>query len=337
MLNIEKKVKVVLGCKPNEIPESVLTSHEPLILKGLVADWPIVKAGLKSNAEASHYIRQFYQGEPVVAFLGDAEQGGRFFYDEKLTGFNFDSVNTKLDYALDQLHENRDNLNPPAIYIGSTMVDAYLPGFRKENDLALNEHKPFVSIWISNKCRIAAHWDGPSNIACSVVGHRRFTVFPPNQIDNLYVGPFDKTPAGQSISLVDFYNPDFDKYPKFSEALKFAQVADLEAGDALFLPSMWWHHVESLGTFNVLVNYWMRDLPAYYGAAVDVLKHALLSLKGLPDEQKKVWQHMFNYYIFEYDKKNFEHIPEAALGSLGDISDDDARRIRSLLLSKLNR
>lgn len=337
MLNIEKKVKVVLGCKPNEIPESVLASHEPLILKGLVAEWPIVKAGQQSDEEASQYIRQFYKGEPVVAFLGDASQGGRFFYNEDLTGFNFDSVSTKLDYALDQFYENRNNLNPPTIYIGSTMVDAYLPGFRKENDLALNRLNPFVSIWISNKCRIAAHWDGPSNIACSVVGHRRFTVFPPSQIDNLYVGPFDKTPAGQSISLIDFYNPDFQKYPKFRQALEFAQVADLEPGDALFLPSMWWHHVESLEKFNVLVNYWIRDLPAYYGAAVDVLKHALLSLKGLPEEQKKIWQHMFNYYIFEYDKKNFEHIPDAALGSLGDITDDDARRIRSMLLSKLNR
>ncbi len=337
MLNIEKKVRVVTGCKPDCIPESVLTSTEPVILKGLVSGWPIVQAGLKSDEEASQYVRQFYQGETVIAFLGDASHGGRIFYDESLTGFNFQSVHTKLDFALDQFHEHRDNINAPTIYIGSTVLDAYLPGFRQENDLALSQFKPLASIWISNQCRIAAHWDGPNNIACSVVGHRRFTLFPPDQLANLYVGPLDKTPAGQSISLVDFYNPDFDKYPKFREALVHAQVADLEPGDALFLPGMWWHHVESLGKFNVLVNYWMRELPAYYGAALDVLNHAILSIRGLPAEQKKAWKQLFNHYVFECDDKNFEHIPEAARGVLGEMTDDTARKIRALLLSKLNR
>ncbi len=337
MLSIEKKVKVIEGCKPDQIPEHILTSQEPIILKGLVAQWPVVKAGLMSDTQARQYIAQFYQGQSVAAFLGDPANGGRIFYNEGYTGYNYQTVSTKLDFALDQFAAHSDNQNPPTIYIGSTTIDTYLPGFRAENDLALDQLKPLVSIWLSNKCRIAAHWDSPTNIACSVIGHRRFTLFPPEQLENLYVGPLDKTPAGQAISSVDFYAPDFEQFPKFREALLHAQVADLEPGDALLLPSMWWHHVESLSSFNVLVNYWMRDLPAYFGAGMNALEHAILSIRGLPESQREVWKNLFNHYVFDYEKENFQHIPAAALGSLGDITDDEARKIRASLLSKLNR
>lgn len=98
-------------------------------------------------------------------------------------------------------------------------------------------------------------------------------------MENLYPGPLDFNPAGQQISLVDFANPDFEKFPRFRKAMAAGQVANLEPGDALFIPSMWWHHMEGLGTFNVLVNYWWRNVPKFMGPAMNVLKHAMLSIR----------------------------------------------------------
>lgn len=337
MIDIKKSVKVIEGCSPGQIPDEVFASAEPLILKGLASSWPIVKAGLESNGDAEKYLLQYYQGQEVLAFLGKPENNGRIFYDEKLTGFNYDTVSTKLDFALKQLALHSNNPNSPSIYIGSTNVNSYLPGFRAENDLGLDQYNPLVSIWLSNKCRIAAHWDSPLNIACSVVGHRRFTLFPFDQMENLYVGPLDKTPAGQAISLVDFYNPDFDRFPKFKEALQHAQVADLEPGDGIFIPSMWWHHVESLGSLNILVNYWFNDIPAFYGKGVNALFHAVLSIRDLPPEQRKAWKLMFDHYVFDYDKENFRHIPEQAQGATGELTDENARKIRARLQNQLNR
>ncbi len=337
MINIDKKVKVIEGCTPDKIPDEVFSSSEPLILKGLASAWPIVQAGLTSHEDVEKYLLKFYQGQSVAAFLGKPDINGRIFYDESFSGFNYDSVSTKLDFALKQLALHVGNPASPTIYIGSTSVDQYLPGFRAENDLALDGYQPLVSIWISNKCRIAAHWDAPLNIACSVVGHRRFTLFPFDQMENLYAGPLDKTPAGQAISLVDFYNPDFEAFPKFKEALKHAQVADLEPGDGLFIPSMWWHHVESLSSLNILVNYWFNGSPAFYGKPVNALFNAVLSIRDLPVEQREAWKMIFDHYIFDYKKENFAHIPEQAQGMTGDLTDDNARKIRARLLNQLNR
>ncbi len=337
MITVSKSVKVVQGCTPEKIPDEVYASAEPLILKGLASSWPIVKAGLNSQADAEKYLLQFYKGQEVTAFLGKPENNGRIFYDETLSGFNYDSVSTKLDFALKQLALHANNPNAPSIYIGSTSVDTYLPGFRAENDLNLQQHNPLISIWLSNKCRIAAHWDSPLNIACSVVGHRRFTLFPFEQMENLYIGPLDKTPAGQAISLVDFYNPDFEKFPKFKEAIEYAQVADLEPGDVIFIPSMWWHHVESLDSLNVLVNYWFDGPPIFYGKGVNALFHSVLSIRDLPPEQRKAWKQMFDYYVFDYQKENFQHIPEQAQGAIGELTDENARRIRARLLNQLNK
>jgi hypothetical protein len=337
MIEIKNTVKVIEGCSPENIPDEVLASTEPLILKGLASSWPIVKAGLESDAKAAAYLQQYYQGQEVLAFLGKPENNGRVFYNEDLSGFNYNTVRTKLDFALEQLALHSDNPQPPTIYIGSTSVDNYLPGFRADNDLVLAQHNPLVSIWLSNKCRIAAHWDSPLNIACSVVGHRRFTLFPFEQMENLYVGPLDNTPAGQAISLVDFYNPDFVLYPKFKEALQHAQVADLEPGDGLFIPSMWWHHVESLSAFNVLVNYWFKRLPVFMGRPVDALFNAVLSLRDLPPEQRSAWKMLFDHYVFDYHKDKFSHIPAEAQGMTGELTDDNARRIRAHLLNQLKK
>src|SRR6185295_10671014 len=100
-----------------------------------------------------------------------------------------------------------------------------------------------------NRTRIAAHHDLPDNLACVVAGRRRFTLFPPEQLNNLYVGPLDFTPAGQPISRVDIDTPDLETYPRFAEALNAARRAELGPGDAVYIPALWWHDVLSLEDF----------------------------------------------------------------------------------------
>jgi hypothetical protein len=322
---------------PFALSDAILQSAQPLILRGLVSSWPMVQQGRKSASAASGYLRRFYRDASVVAMLGAPEIEGRFFYNEDLSGFNFFPARVTLDKVLAELHDHHDDLKPPAIYVGSTTVETCLPGFRAENDVNLGGRDALMSIWIGNKTRIAAHYDLPDNLACVVAGHRRFTLFPPDQLSNLYIGPIDFTPAGQAISLVDFVKPDLQKYPKFAEALRYAQVAELGPGDALFIPSMWWHHVEALDRFNVLVNYWWRASPDYMDTPTNALMHAIMSVRDLPLAQRQAWQELFRHYVFEADDTTVAHMPAAARRVLAPLDADATRALRAQLLKKINR
>ena len=183
---------------------------------------------------------------------------------------------------------------------------------------------------------VPAHYDVAQNLACCVTGKRRFTLFPPDQIDNLYIGPLDKAPGGQPISLTTTKNFDDTQFPKFKDALKTAWVVDLEPGDALILPSMWWHQVEGLGTLNILFNYWFKNTPAFYGQPTNALHHAILSIRNLPKHERTAWQQLFNYYVFS--ENEFTHIPEHAQTLLANPMDElTARKLRAELQNKLRR
>jgi hypothetical protein len=337
MLPIADAIEELAGFDPQSLPDEVLTRTRPAVLRGLVSSWPVARAGRESAAATDAYLRRFYKDATVNALLGAPEIGGRFFYNDDLSGFNFKPVRIRLDAVLDEIARQSPAAMPPAIYVGSTTVDTCLPGFRAENDLALGQRQPLVSIWLGNRTRIAAHHDLPDNIACVVAGRRRFTLFPPEQLENLYIGPLDFTPAGQAISLVDFARPDFAKFPKFAAALQHAQVAELGPGDAIFIPSMWWHHIESLDTLNVLVNYWWRQSPAFMDTPMNALMLAILSVRDLPPEQRDAWQNLFRHYVFASDERNIAHIPPQARRVLGPLDAESARELRARLLQRLNR
>jgi hypothetical protein len=318
-----------------DLSVELLASDQPLVIRGLASDWPAVKRGLESTDRVIDYLQGFDSGNMVTALYAPPEADGRIFYNEDMTAFNFEYRRMALKEAVQLFRSHVDLPSPPSLYIGSTNVDHWLPGFRDENDFPIQDLAPLVSIWIGNQSRVSAHYDFPSNIACVVAGRRRVILFPPEQLTNLYVGPLDFTPAGQPISLVDFCAPDYERFPKFREAVNTARMSVLEPGDAIIVPSMWWHHMEALDAFNVLVNYWWRSSPSFMGPPLSALQHALLSLRDLPEAQRKQWRELFDFYVFNPDPKNFEHIPPVARGVLNPIDGQTARQIRKMLRDKL--
>lgn len=329
-------MEIVDGLTPQSIPAEVYASDTPLLLKGLVADWPAVKACSPSLDAAAKYLSGFWSEKPVTVYVGQGIDG-RFSYNEEFTGFNFRSGTAHLGQVFQKLAEQAKQDSDQSIYVGSTAVDHWLPGFRAQNDVAVPADDAAVSFWLGNRTRVSAHFDFPDNIACVVAGKRRFTLFPPEQLDNLYIGPIDRTPAGQAISLVDLANPDFERFPKFREALKYAMSYEMEPGDAIFIPSMWWHNVESLSDFNLLVNYWWCNSPAAMGSPITAMMHAILSVRDLTERQRRIMKHMYDYYVFEAGESVYEHIPESGRGCLAPLDERAARQLRAELLNKFNR
>jgi len=316
------------------IPADVLQGSQPVLLRGVVRHWPLVQAAQRSDAAFCDYLRGFGADTRLSLWRGGPEIGGRFFYTADFSGFNFRHEVQTFGALLDELLAG----TPDALYLGSTEIDRCFPGLRPPNDLAaLARFSPHVSLWLGNRMQVAPHFDLPDNIACVVAGRRRFTLFPPEQVANLYIGPLDLTPAGQPISLVDHVRPDLERFPRYAEALKHAQTFELLPGDALFIPSQWWHGVESLEPISALVNFWWRQSPAFMDTPLNTLMMALLSLRDLPPAQRDAWRALFDHYIFDADDETAAHIPPAARGVLAPMNDHSARQLRAMLLNRLNR
>ena len=343
MTAITTQVETRRGTDPDRIPyDELMAAQKPVVFKGLASAWPLVKAGLSSPDHAINDLKRFYQGKPVVVYRGEPAIKGRFFYNSDLTGFNFQPGTAPLGDVLDEIARHGDDPAAPSLYIGSTDIDLFLPGLRAENDLVLNtemfsRNRTLMSIWIGNRTTATAHYDMSHNLAVCVAGHRRFTLFPPEQIFNLYPGPLEPTPGGQVVSLVDFTAPDYVRFPKFREAEAAGMIADMEPGDVLFYPALWWHHVEALDPFNILINYWWNTTPAFIDSPMNTLLHALLSLRDRPAAEKAAWKSVFDYYIFGSGETATAHIPEAAQGNLAPLDDLKARRLRAMILGRLNR
>ena len=341
MGQVTRRTREVAGVAPDAIPyDELMAAEQPAVLKGLARNWPLAQKG--SPAEAADYLKTFYQGRPVTAFIAQPEQGGRFGYTADVSELDFESDTGLLDEYLDIIIGLLEEDEAPTFYVGSTDVDVFLPGFRAENDLVLNHpmfgtNPPLVGAWIGNRSTAKAHYDMSNNIAVCLVGRRRFTLFPPEQIENLYPGPLEPTPGGQVLTMADITAPDFERFPRLREALEAAEIADLEPGDVLYYPAMWWHEVEARETFNVMVNYWWNTSPRFMDTPQNTLMHALLSLRDRPEQEKRAWRAVFDYYVFGPADRAGAHLPEAARGNLGPMDELKARRLRTLLMRKLNR
>jgi hypothetical protein len=334
-----KKAEEWEGVDAAVFKNTIKTRDRPAVLRGLVRAWPATQAGLESARSLTTYLKTFYSGHASPLFEGPASIKGRFFYNDTLDGFNFESKRALLSDVLERLCQEIGNEFAPALYSGSVSLPIYLPGFTNANHVRslVTAESVRESIWIGNRTCVAAHFDHIENLACVVGGRRRFTMFPPDQIRNLYVGPLDLTPAGQPITLVDIRNPDLERFPRYAEAAKVAEVAELAPGDAVYIPALWWHNVEALDDFNVLVNYWWRDVADYFESPSMSLLHCLLTMKSLPPEQRRGWKALFDYLIFQSEGPALEHLLPQVQGLFGELTQANADRIRAILLKNLGR
>src|SRR4029453_18741805 len=282
----------------------------------------------ESPESIDRYLRGFSNGAMVDTLMMPPQVHGRLFYNDDMSGFNFSRTKASIAEVSDKLIRYSKFENRSSLAVQSALIPDCLPGFERENRLSILDASVPPRIWLGSAVTTPAHFDESNNVACGVWGTRRFRLFPPEQIGNLYIGPLGHAPTGTPISLVSLSNPDFKRFPRFREALAAALVAELAPGDAVYIPTLWWHHVQSLSKYNMLVNYWWKG---FVGAgasdsALGCLLHCLLVLKQLPPEQRQVWRALFDHYIFSADARSVEHIPESVRGVLGEISPELAKQ-----------
>jgi hypothetical protein len=319
----------------------IVPAGRPAVLRGLVVDWPIVAAGRQSADALARWLRAHATDVAAEAWFGPPDIAGRFDFDETMEGENFDRRLATIDQLLDLILRQRGEPQPWSVYAGALPVARHLPGFLDLNPMPLldRDRRMLVSLWLGNRTRTAAHWDLPQNLACVVAGRRRFTLFPSDQVGNLYVGPLDRTLAGQPSSLVDLDDPDLERHPRFAAALDVAEVAELEPGDALYLPSLWWHGVRGLEEVGAMVNFWWRDARTEAArreiSPLYALLHAALAIGELPDNERAAWKSFFDHYVFAANGDPATHLPADARGILGERTPEMTRALRRRLADAL--
>ncbi|MEO8018097.1 MAG: cupin-like domain-containing protein [Pseudomonadota bacterium] len=316
--------------------EEIVPACEPVVLKSLVNDWPAVQAGRESPRALANYLRGFDRGTSVLVMEGPPSIRGRIFYREDMSGLNFERRPGAITATLERLLAQAQEPNPPTLFIESAPTENALPAFAAAHQMPLVAPECMPRIWIGNFVTVRTHFDLFENIACVVGGRRRFTLFPPDQVSNLYLGPIDFTPSGVPVSMVSLHEPDFARFPRFAEALRHSRSAELEPGDALYIPYGWWHHVESLTPFNVLVNYWWNNTPRL-GSPYGVLLHAALMLRDLPADQRAVWRALFDNFVFSDPEVTMGHLPPDKRGLLGPPSPARSREVRGILAQAFNK
>jgi hypothetical protein len=335
-MTVSAQIVVRSGIDLKTFRDEIVPGGEPVVLKDLVKDWPAVRAGVESPRSLGNYLRRFDQGRQVAVLEGPPSIRGHFFYRDDMRGLNFERRPATLGATIERLLAQVDDPNPPALYVESTPMAEHLPGFAADNPLSLLPPTVGPRVWIGNTLTVQPHFDLSSNIACVVGGRRRFTLFPPDQLPNLYIGPIEFTVSGLPISMVSLESPDLQRYPRFAEALKHARQAELGPGDAIYIPYAWWHQVESLTPFNVLVNYWWNEA-RQWGSPFDAMLHAVLALRDLPAEQRDVWRTIFDHFVFTAADEALSHLPPAHRGMLGPPSPERAQAIRAILARALSR
>ena len=316
----------------------IVAKGEPAVFRGLVADWPAVEAGADGPEVLARMLQEAATDEPIQAWFAPPEVGGRFDYNADFSGFNFERRLATLEQLLDLLLRQRGAEQPYSMYAGGIPIRKHLPQLIPTIPVPMldMQRDTLISLWLGNRTHTATHWDQSQNLACVVAGRRRWTLFPPDQLKNLYVGPLDFTLAGQPISIVDVDEPDLKTFPRFTEALKEARQVELTPGDALYLPAMWWHDVRSLEDFGALINFWWRDGEPPLLTPLNALYHAVITVKDLPPNEKKAWRNMFDHYIFGDDGDPVEHLPESGRGLLGKRTPELVERVKKLLIKALS-
>lgn len=119
--------------------------------------------------------------------------------------------------------------------------------------LTPNPSHSSINVWIGQPGVTAhCHYDGYHNFYAQLYGTKRFVLFSPTSYTGLYPYPFlHPSHAQAQVNLSDPSHVEL--YPSVKDLVSY--VAVLHPGDLLYVPPLWFHHVEAIDV-SMSVNVW---------------------------------------------------------------------------------
>ena len=248
---------------------AVRKTSVPVLLDGLIEP-------ASHETWALPRLRERFGQRVVSAFK---TQEGRLSCDAH-RGVAFDTV--RFGEYIDGLERG----NPPEMYLAAP-GDTWLPELN--DDLRPPEYCRNAAwrnsrFWLSPpQTSTPLHRDVAENIFLQLVGRKRFLLYSPSASPWLYSNPLRS--AQPNFSRFDPDKPDYERFPLSREVQPLEVI--LEPGDAIYLPSRWWHQVRSLDV-SVSFNYWFADnaLALIVRAAEFVKRARGLEIYGLEQRRR---------------------------------------------------
>jgi len=214
-----------------------VTACRPVVLSGVISEWPALRRW------SLDYLRDQFAATPVKTIRADA---GKVVMDAEYGAIE---EHMRLGDCIDEFRSGANHryvTSPMAQLPNSLRRDAPPPRYFAE----ASWHDS--NIWIGAVGTVAPmHRDLADNLHALVCGRKRFTLVAPRQSGQVYPNRlFDRFPNGCRI---DIEHPDFTRFPKLRAVETL--VAELEPGDAIYIPRRWWHHVRTLAV-STSVNFW---------------------------------------------------------------------------------
>jgi hypothetical protein len=248
---IKGKVGKIEEPSPQAFLRGYVTANRPVIVQGVMERWPALATW--SWSHLAEFLGE-HAGEVIVSANG--------LYPDYLSQ---PSPMTKVSMTLKELVERMlpaegGSPQPPRppilapgetyyIYGKSYLFEAFPELLKDVSPPACLGATPVstTSTWISSAgCVTPLHYDLPNTLLCQVRGSKEVHLFDPAQYDRLYLRG-ERFPGFDNFerqSQVDIHHPDFAAFPEFRRAVALAVT--LKEGEALFIPSNWFHEVETL-------------------------------------------------------------------------------------------
>lgn len=280
-----RSVPRVKGIRKEEFLEDYFLPRLPVVFEDLSANWPAAdKWNLNYFREkAGDIVVPLYDGKPAKGRQNSHGPARKMTMAEYIDILEAGPTDLRMFFF--NLLQNCPDL-----------IDDF-----KYPDLGVKFFKKLPVLFVGGEgAKVVMHYDMDlaNNFHFNFAGRKKILLYPPEQTKYLYKVPYSIV----SMEIIDMDNPDLEKYPALAKASGYEVI--LEHGEALYIPSQWWHFIKYE---TPCLSLTLRSLPTSPGKILEVLNN-LLVVRNYDNLMRKIkgqaWIDYKNYRAVKITHKN---------------------------------
>ena len=224
-----KQVDIVNNISDNHLYQNYIKKGIPVVIKGKANNWNAIK---KWNPD---WLLKNFPNDKISLFDTSIKENSSPDYEvnnatlKDLIDAMKNGDNSKYSRFNRILYDHPELLND--------LDWEWLYNMRN----TISSGKTFQVFIGGKNTKTTLHSASENNLFTQVYGKKHWFLYPP-EYDVVFNPPITRSPYFHSLFNPD--NPDFEKFPN----TKYIQTweCELEAGDILYNPPSWWHHVRNM-------------------------------------------------------------------------------------------